>query len=139
VAGTVLDIAERQTIMEQALIEREHLLDIEDKDLRRKTMEHLNENRSRLGDVKAALAEVRMGQFEEVEAENRKLTEALREARAPDGKAPPTHHRDVPANQSKPTVYDSLDDFEEAMRGKPTFERLAMQEQVDKGLVKFKR
>lgn len=139
VAASTLYVAERLDIVEQALVEKEHLLDIEDKDLRRKTLEHLNANRSRLGDVKAALAEVRMEGLENVEAENKKLSEALREARAPDGKAPPTHHRDSPASQSKPTVYDSLDEFEDAMKGKSTFERLAMQEQVDKGLVKFKR
>jgi hypothetical protein len=143
VAGLVLDVLDELKMTQQEVANLRAIDKIGDAALADKVQKHFNENRHRLGDVKAARAEVEAEllrkQIEEEKAERERLAEALRIAQAPTGTAPPTHHREVGAPTLKAQTFDTLEDFEEAMKGKPTLERLAMQEAVEKGTIKIKR
>ena len=141
VAGAVIDLATDTELLRQRLLEKEALDDIYDKDLRKQVREHLDTNRrqGREIDVAAAKAEIESREAEELREENRRLTEALRVAQAPAGTAPPTHHQPVPASTLKARQFDTLEDYEQSKRGMSTFERLAMDEKLEKGEVVVKR
>jgi hypothetical protein len=111
---------------------------IKDDDLREATEKHFRANRNRLGDVKAALAEVKAEKAGEQEAEIARLNEALRKAQQPAGQTPPTLHREVPASKMTPRTLTE-DEYEEARRGKSSFELLKMEEEVDAGTLKVRR
>jgi hypothetical protein len=141
VAGVVIDLVTDNELLRQRLEEKEALDDIEDKATKRAVKAHIaSELRSgRQLDVKAALAEVEAASLEETRAENARLQEALRVAQAPAGVTPPTHQRSVPATELKSRSFDSLEDFDAAKAGLSTFDRLKLEEEIDKGTVKVKR
>lgn len=135
VAGLVLDVLDELKMTQQEVANLHALGKISDVDLADKVTKHFNENRHRLGDVKAARAEVEgdimRKQLEEEKAERERLTEALRVAQAPHAGAPPTHHREVAAAElTKPLTFDTLADFEEYQKGLPTLARMKLQEQI---------
>jgi hypothetical protein len=141
VAGVVVDLLTDNEILRQRLEEKEALDEIEDKATKRKVREHIASElrQGRQLDVKAAKAEVEAADLEETRAENLRLQEALKTAQAPAGVTPPTHQRSVPATELKSRTFESLEDFDAAKSSLSTFERLKLEEQIDKGTVKVKR
>lgn len=141
VAGVAIDALTEIEMMRQREAERDALDEIEDDATRRKVKAHLADNRKqgRELDVKAARAEVEAAEAEELRAENARLQAALKQAQAPAGAAPPTMHRDVPAATLKARTFGSLDEYQEATKGLSTFERLKLDEAIDRGEVKVSR
>jgi len=131
VAGLAIDLATDNEMLKQQLAERDALDDIEDKALRREVKKHLNDNRNRLGDVDAALAEVQVRKLSEVQEENVRLAAALRTAQQPTGAAPPTLHREVPAQTLKARTM-TQDEYTEARRGLSSIELANLEGEVGK-------
>ncbi len=127
---------------EQRAAEREALADIDDRATREAVKKHLaNERKAgRDIDVQGAQAEVEAANADKYKAEIADLNERLRAAEEqtkPNGTAPPTHHRDTPASTVK-TKPMTAGEYEDAKRGLSTFERLKLEEQVDRGEIRIR-
>jgi len=102
VAAEVLELREALNLTVQELANVRELDRIKDDDKRTKITKHFNDNRHRLGDVKAARAEIESEelamQVKEQQAENDKLRKALEaSSKRPGSDVVQTHAREVSA------------------------------------------
>jgi hypothetical protein len=116
-------------------------LKFENDDERREVEAAFDNNRNLYGTPEVARAAVREKKLEaRLEAEAAKaaqLAEALRVAQAPNGTAPPTHYRSVSALELKAREI-TREELDQATAGMSSFERLAIEEQIDKGEIKVR-
>lgn len=137
VAQDVLDLREELRMTQQEMANMRAIDGIKDDEKRTKVQEHFNANRHRLGDPKAALAEVEAAEAVTLREENERLAKALREAQQPPGVAPPTHHQAVPASTLRARTMSEIE-YKDSRRGLSTFDLLKVEEQLDKGEIKLK-
>lgn len=154
--GSAEDVAAALELMQQREAERDNafimlqreqgnvrLLDqIKDEDEREETRKEFSENRNLYGTPREAHAAVRARKLAVENAElltkQEELQAALRASQAPNGKAPPTHHRDTPSPTTKVTPM-TRDEVEEAKSGLDSFGRLQLEERIDRGEIRITR
>lgn len=108
------------------------LRDIEDKPLRKRVYDHFQKNRHRLGDTRAALAEVRE---QELEQDNKRLREQIdkRPDQSDRDKPPKTHDRTPPEGKKK--VHMTQKEWDQEQKTLSPLDRMLRQKDYNLGKI----